>query len=79
MVACADPRVWPEKLLHLSAAEAVILRPVGGRITDYVLNEIVTLNTFMGGILTNLIIIHHTDCGASHFKDDQIRSGLRAQ
>jgi carbonic anhydrase len=46
---------------------------VGGH-TAPVINDILALDGFFG--LTDILVVHHTDCGTTHFKDASIREGL---
>lgn len=52
------------------AAEAAILRNVGGQVKP-LLNDILALDNLLA--FTQIIIIHHTDCGTTHFTNEQVR------
>ena len=76
MVTCADPRICPEEFLGLQPGEAVVFRTAGGHVHP-VLQDILTLDSFLGnGQLNQLIIVHHTDCGASHFTNNGIKTEI---
>jgi len=74
---CADPRCVPERFLDLKAGEAVVVRNVAGHVAPNLLDA-VALDVAVGG-LKEVMVIHHTDCGALHFKNDDIRQVLRGR
>ncbi len=82
ILTCADPRVEPAAFLGVGAAEAVVLRNTGGRVTTSVLADIAMLSQ-IGEYLRpgdrgqplEIAVIHHTHCGTA-FLDDQ---GFRLQ
>ena len=79
IVTCADPRVSPEQFFGLKLGEAMVFRNVGGRIKP-ILKEIAVLDSFVGhDTFKQLLIVHHTDCGASHFKDDAVKAEIIAR
>ncbi|KAG0645351.1 hypothetical protein D0Z07_9031 [Hyphodiscus hymeniophilus] len=55
---------------------AIIFRNVGGHVTPCI-NDLLALDVFL--TLTDILIIHHTDCGTTHFRDPAIRAGLTAR
>ncbi|TGJ75888.1 hypothetical protein E0Z10_g10945 [Xylaria hypoxylon] len=72
---CIDLRVKPEELLGLTDAdEALVVRTASGTPARN-LNDIVALDNLT--TLTELIVIKHTDCGALHMTDEQIREHVR--
>jgi carbonic anhydrase len=52
----------------------IIFRNVGGHVGQSI-NDILALDGFMK--INDIVIIHHTDCGTTHFKDPVIREGLK--
>ncbi|CAF9923100.1 MAG: hypothetical protein ALECFALPRED_002299 [Alectoria fallacina] len=74
VVTCADPRCIPEQFLELRPVEAVIIRNMCGHAAP-ALNDILALDHLIG--FTEIMVIHHTDCGALAFTDDQVRATLR--
>ncbi|KAH8658336.1 carbonic anhydrase [Xylariales sp. PMI_506] len=75
IVTCVDPRCVPERFLGLTPEDGVgVLRNACGHI-PLALNDILALDHLIK--LSNVIIIHHTDCGASHFKTVNIRKELK--
>ncbi|EED19837.1 conserved hypothetical protein [Talaromyces stipitatus ATCC 10500] len=77
VITCCDIRVDPVEFLHLKAAsDAVILRNVGGRVGPLV-NDIVALDVFIG--MKEIMVVHHTDCGTTHYSDQMIREVVNAR
>ncbi|KAH8596283.1 carbonic anhydrase [Bisporella sp. PMI_857] len=70
VISCCDVRVHPKEFLYLEHAEAFVLETVGGHVAPCI-NDIVTLDGFIG--VREIMIIHHTDCGALVYKDETIR------
>ena len=76
---CADPRICPEQFLDLQPGEAIVFRTAGGHVRP-ILQDILTLDSFIGhGMLSQLVIVHHTDCGASHFSSQGIKNEITAR
>ena len=70
IVGCVDARVDPAHLLGLDPGDAVVMRNVGGRVTDEVIQHIrilQSLGLLMMGVDLDVALIHHTGCGASLF------------
>ena len=79
IVGCVDSRVDPAHLLGLDPGDAVVMRNVGGRVTDEVIEHIKilqTLGTMMMGVDMDVALIHHTGCGASLFTMPQVAESL---
>ena len=55
------------------------MRNIGGRVTDEVIEQIAILRALaglVGGGALEVVIIHHTDCGASRFANPEVRQRL---
>ncbi|KAE9976307.1 hypothetical protein EG327_008180 [Venturia inaequalis] len=76
VISCADPRSDPTYILNLKFAETAILRNVGGQVKP-LLNDIVALDNLL--VFNQVMIIHHTDCGTTHFTNEQVRSVVLAR
>jgi len=79
VLTCLDARVDPAHLLGLELGDAVVMRNIGGRVTDEVIEHIAILRAlavFAGGGALEVAIVHHTDCGASRFANPQVRQRL---
>jgi len=75
LVTCVDPRSIPEHYLKLKLAEPILsFRTVNGHVT-HVMNDILALDVFIG--LTDILVMHHSDCGASHFTNEQIQAEMK--
>jgi carbonic anhydrase len=81
VITCLDPRVDPAYVLGLQLSEAVVIRNVGGRVTDELVRELAFLgvvsDTLMGrddgGPLFEIAVMHHTQCGAGALADAGVR------
>lgn len=80
VITCLDPRVDPAHVLGLHLSEAVVIRNVGGRVTDQVVREVAflgvladTLRNEEDGLLFEIAVMHHTQCGAGALADDGFR------
>jgi carbonic anhydrase len=80
VVTCLDPRVDPAQVLGLELSEAIVIRNVGGRITNEVVDDLAflgvlsdTLRLDDGGPLFEIAVLHHTQCGAGALADDGFR------
>jgi carbonic anhydrase len=79
IVGCVDSRVDPVHLLGLEPGDAVVMRNVGGRVTDEVIEHIKileALGSLMMGVTMDVALIHHTGCGASLFTVPQVAEAL---
>lgn len=94
VISCADPRSDPAYILDLNfggtslpspspsvqhltiATETAILRNVGGQVKP-LLNDILALDNLL--VFNQVMIIHHTDCGTTHFTNEQVRGVVIAR
>jgi carbonic anhydrase len=76
VITCCDIRCDPTEFLNLKPADAIILRNVGGKVAPLV-KDIVILDAFIG--MKEIMLIHHTDCGTTHYKDQTIRDVVNAR
>lgn len=79
VVTCLDARVDPAHFLGLELGDAVVMRNIGGRVTDDLIEQIAILRglaAVAGGGSFEVAIVHHTDCGASRFAHPQVRQKL---
>ncbi|KAI1171150.1 carbonic anhydrase [Nemania sp. FL0916] len=71
---CFDMRVKPEQFLGLTPNDPVlIVRSASGTPARNIL-EIAALDHFVG--INELIVVKHTDCGATHMTDEGIKSHI---
>jgi carbonic anhydrase len=77
VLACMDARLNPYGLLGLAEGDAHIIRNAGGVVTADELRSLAISQRLLG--TTEIILIHHTDCGMLTFTDDEFRSGIEAE
>jgi carbonic anhydrase len=77
VVACMDARLNPYGLLGLSEGDAHVIRNAGGVITADQLRSLAISQRLLG--TTEIILIHHTDCGMLTFTDDEFKAGIQAE
>ncbi len=75
IVACMDSRLDISAALGLSEGEAHILRNAGGVVTDDVVRSLAISQRRLG--TTEIMLIHHTDCGMQKVTDDSFRAELQ--
>ncbi len=79
VLTCLDARVDPAHFFGLEMGEAVVMRNIGGRVTDEVIEQIAILRglaVVAGGAGFEVAVVHHTDCGASRFANPQVRQRM---
>jgi carbonic anhydrase len=74
VVACMDSRLDVFAMLGLEIGDAHVMRNAGGVITDDMIRSLVISQRKLG--TREIILIHHTDCGALTFTDDELRNQL---
>ena len=77
IVACMDARLNVYGLLGLSEGDAHIIRNAGGIVTQDELRSLAISQRLLG--TTEIILIHHTDCGMLTFHDDEFRAAIAAE
>ncbi|MBN2176542.1 MAG: carbonic anhydrase [Demequinaceae bacterium] len=76
VVACMDSRLDVFAMLGLDIGDAHIIRNAGGVVTDDVIRSLVVSQRKLG--TEEVVLIHHTDCGALTYTDDGLREELLA-
>jgi carbonic anhydrase len=71
VVACMDARLHVSKILGLDEGDAHVIRNAGGVITDDEIRSLAISQRLLG--TTEIILIHHTDCGMLTFTDDEFK------
>ena len=84
VITCLDPRVEPAAVLGVDLGEAIVARNIGGRVTPSVVKDLAWIchlheNKTPDADWFEVAIIHHTDCGAALFADDELRRGYVAR
>jgi carbonic anhydrase len=77
VVACMDARLHVSKLLGLAEGDAHIIRNAGGVVTDDEIRSLAISQRLLG--TTEIVLVHHTDCGMLTFKDDDFRGQLERE
>jgi carbonic anhydrase len=83
VVACMDARLHVSSILGLAEGDAHIIRNAGGVVTDDAIRSLAISQRLLG--TTEIVLIHHTDCGMLTFRDDDFKNaveqdtGLRPQ
>lgn len=75
-VACMDARVNIYGILGLSEGDAHVIRNAGGVITDDVIRSLAISQRLLS--TTELMLIHHADCGMRAFSDEQFKAQIEA-
>lgn len=77
VVACMDARLNPYGLLGLAEGDAHVIRNAGGVVTADELRSLAISQRLLG--TTEIILIHHTDCGMLTFTDDGFKADIAAE
>lgn len=72
VVACMDARLNVYGVLGLSEGDAHVIRNAGGVVTDDVIRSLAISQRLLG--TTEVILIHHADCGMLTFRDDEFKA-----
>jgi carbonic anhydrase len=75
VVACMDARLHPGRILGLQEGDAHVIRNAGGVVTDDVIRSLAISQRLLG--TTEIVLIHHTDCGMLTFTDEQFAEQLQ--
>ena len=76
IVACMDARLDTHKLLGIQEGDAHVIRNAGGVVTDDVIRSLVISQRLLG--TSEVVLIHHTDCGMLTFRDDDVKDAIQA-
>jgi carbonic anhydrase len=75
VVACMDARLNVYGILGLAEGEAHVIRNAGGVVTDDEIRSLAISQRLLG--TTEIILIHHTDCGMLTFTDDGFKRAIQ--
>ena len=70
-----DARLDPLDALGLELGDAHVIRNAGGVVTDDEIRSLAISQRLLG--TTEIVLIHHTDCGMLTFTDDSFRGDLQ--
>jgi carbonic anhydrase len=76
VVACMDARLNPQAVLGLGLGDAHVIRNAGGVVTDDVIRSLAISQRLLG--TTEIILVHHSDCGMLTFRDDDVKDQITA-
>jgi carbonic anhydrase len=76
VVACMDARLSVYGVLGLREGDAHVIRNAGGVVTDDVVRSLTISQRLLG--TSEVVLIHHTDCGMLTFKDDAVKADIEA-
>lgn len=77
VVACMDARIDVYRALGLGEGESHVIRNAGGVITEDEIRSLSISQRLLG--TTEIILIHHTDCGMLTFTDDEFKASITAE
>jgi carbonic anhydrase len=75
VVACMDARLNPYGLLGIQEGDVHVIRNAGGVVTDDTIRSLAISQRLLG--TSEIVLIHHTDCGMLTFKDDEFRRQIQ--
>jgi carbonic anhydrase len=77
IVTCMDARIDPARLLGIEEGDAHVIRNAGGFVTDDVIAGLVVSQRLLG--TEEIMVIHHTDCGALAVDQDALTAELESE
>ena len=77
VVACMDARLNVYALLGLLEGEAHVIRNAGGAVTHDAIRSLAISQRLLG--TTEIVLIHHTDCGMLTFTDDGFKRSIQEE
>jgi carbonic anhydrase len=75
VIACMDARLNVYAILGLRDGESHVIRNAGGVVTDDEIRSLAISQRLLG--TTEIILIHHTDCGMLTFTDDGFKQSIQ--
>ena len=75
VVACMDARLSVYAILGLEEGQAHVIRNAGGVITEDEIRSLAISQRLLG--TSEIILIHHTDCGMLTFTDDDFKASIQ--
>src|SRR6202000_116921 len=75
VLACMDARLDVHSLLGIKEGEAHVIRNAGGGVTDEGIRSLAISQRLLG--TTEIILIHHPDCGMLTFTDDDFKRAIQ--
>jgi len=84
VITCQDPRLDPAALLGIELGDALVVRNLGGRMTEEVIDNVAYMG-YLGGMmqadgpLFEVAVIHHNQCGTGFLADEEFRHKVAQQ
>src|SRR5690349_25053425 len=75
VVACRDARLDVHAILGLGVGDAHVIRNAGGVVTEDEIRSLAISQRLLG--TTEIVLIHHTDCGMLTFTDDEFKRSIQ--
>ncbi|MDV8066270.1 carbonic anhydrase [Rhodococcus sp. IEGM 1366] len=75
VLACMDARLDVYRALGIEEGESHVIRNAGGVVTDDEIRSLAISQRLLG--TTEIILIHHTDCGMLTFTDDDFKRSIQ--
>jgi carbonic anhydrase len=75
VLACMDARLNVYAILGLNDGEAHVIRNAGGAVSDDAIRSLAISQRLLG--TTEIVLIHHTECGMLTFTDDQFKRAIQ--
>jgi carbonic anhydrase len=75
VVACMDARLNVYGALGLEEGDAHVIRNAGGVVTEDAIRSLAISQRLLG--TTEIILIHHTECGMLTFSDDEFKRAIQ--
>jgi carbonic anhydrase len=75
VLACMDARIDVYRALGINEGESHVIRNAGGVATDDAIRSLAISQRLLG--TTEIILIHHTDCGMLTFTDDDFKRSIQ--
>ncbi|GAA4359087.1 beta-class carbonic anhydrase [Angustibacter luteus] len=75
VLACMDARLDVSRVLGIAEGEAHVIRNAGGVVSDDAIRSLAISQRLLG--TTEIVLVHHTDCGMLTFTDEQFAGILR--
>jgi carbonic anhydrase len=75
VIACMDARLNVYAIHGMNEGESHVIRNAGGVVTDDAIRSLAISQRLLG--TTEIILIHHTDCGMLTFTDDGFKRSIQ--
>lgn len=77
VLTCMDARLIPARFLGLEEGDAHVIRNAGGRASEDAIRSLIISEQLLG--TTEIVVIHHTDCGMLTFSNQDLRTKLQQE